>query len=207
MRRPCMLRSPRSLFAQAIFAPFCGLTMRVRCGAMLSDDDIGSSLEEPEAALAVGAEHRHAYLQCPWPRFGMRCLTHVPVPISLVDQFGPMYVCFLPEQDQDMAESPTSQDARSERTSTARSGPCACVYRVEAQRRGTLHVHSLAWQLPSLDVSDSGPSAFATKEDSSASSAALRDYVSGYCSMRDPGNCGGGEVTGAQKITQEEDSA
>ena len=75
MRRPCMLRSPRSLFAQAIFAPFCGLTMRVRCGAMLSDDDIGSSLEEPEAALAVGAEHRHAYLQCPWPRFGMRCLT------------------------------------------------------------------------------------------------------------------------------------
>ena len=49
----------------------------------------------------------------------MRCLTQVPVPISLVDQFGPMYVCFLPEQD--MAESLTSQDARSERTSTARS--------------------------------------------------------------------------------------
>ena len=70
--------------------------MRVRCGAMLSDDDIGSSLEEPEAARAIGAEHRHAYLQCPWPRFGMRCLTRVPVPISLVDQFGPMYVCFSP---------------------------------------------------------------------------------------------------------------
>ena len=49
----------------------------------------------------------------------MRCLTHVPVPTSLVDQFGPMYVCLLPEQD--MVESPTSQDARSERTSTARS--------------------------------------------------------------------------------------
>ena len=203
MRRPFVLRSPRSLFARAIFAPFCGLTMRVRCGAMLSDDDIGCSLEEPEAALAVCAEHRHMYLQCPWPRFGMRCLTQVPVPISLVDQFGPMYVRFLPAQD--MADSPTSQD--SERTSTARSGPCVCVYRVEAQRRGTLHVHSLAWQLPSLDVSDSGPSALAADEYSSASSASLRDYVSGYCCMRDPGNRGGGEVTGAQKITQEEDLA
>ena len=137
----------------------------------------------------------------------MPCLTQVPVPISLVDQFGPMYVCFLPEQDQDMAESPTSQDARSERTSTAKSGPCACVYRVEAQRRGTLHEHSLAWRLPSSDVNDSGPSAFATNEDSSESSAALRDYVSSYCSMRDAGNRGGGEVIGAQNITQEEDSA
>ena len=134
----------------------------------------------------------------------MRCLTQIPVPISLVDQFGPMYVCFLPEQD--TAESPT-QDARSERTSTARSGPCAFVHRVEAQRRGTLHVHSLAWQPPTLDVNDSGLLALATNEDFSASTAVLRDYVSGYCCMRDPGNRGGGEVTGAQKITQEEDSA
>ena len=206
VRRPFMLRSPRSLFVRASIAPFCGLTMRARCGAMLSDDDIGSSLEEPEAALAVGAEHRHAYLQCPWPRFGMPCLTQVPVPISLVDQFGPMYVCFLPEQD--TAESPPSQDACSERTSTATSGPRAFVHRVEAQRRGSLHAHSLAWQLPSLDVSDPGPSALANDDEHSlASSASLRDYVSGYCSMRDPRNRGGGGVTGAQKITQEEDLA
>ena len=136
----------------------------------------------------------------------MRCLTQIPVPISLVDQFGPMYVCLLPEQD--MAESPTSHDARSERTSTAMSGPRVFVYRVEAQRRGSLHVHSLVWQLPTLDVGDSGPPALAADDDhSSASSASLRDYVSGYCCMRDPGIRGGGEVTGAQKITQEEDLA
>ena len=85
---------------------------------------------------------------------------------------------------------------------------CVLVCRVEAQRRGTLHVHSLAWQLPTLDVSDPGPPALAADEHSSASSASLRDYVSGYCSsMRDPGNRGGGEVTGAQKITHEEDLA
>ena len=207
MRRPFMLRSPRSLFVRAILAPLCGLTLRVRCGAMLSDDDISSSLEEPEAALAVCAEHRHAYLQCPWPRFGMRCLIQVPVPISLVDQFGPMYVCFLPEQD--MAESPTSQFARSERISMERSGPRAFVDRVEAQERGTVHLHSLVWQspLPSVDVGDFAPSALATNEHSAASSAALLDYVSGYCCMRDPGNRGGGEVTGVQEITQEEDLA
>ena len=135
----------------------------------------------------------------------MPCLTQVPMPTSLVPQFGPMYVCFLSEQG--MAELPTSQDASSGRTSTAMSGTRAFVHRVEAQGRGTLHLHSLAWQLPSLDVSDSGPSALATNEHSLASSASLRDYVSGYCSMREPSNRGGGGVTGAQKITQEEDLA
>ena len=178
--------------------------MRVRYGAMPSDN-IGSSLGEPEATLAICAAHRHVYLHCPWPRFGLPCLTQVPMPTSLVPQFGPMYVCFLPEHD--TAESPTSQDACSERTSTAMSGPRAFVHRVEAQRRGSLHAHSLAWQLPSLDVSDSGPPALAADEHSSTSSAMLRDYVSGYCSMRDPGNRGDGGVAGAQNITQEEDLA
>ena len=200
MRRPfCCARL--GLFLLELLRPFLWLDGALPCGAMLSDDDIDSSLEEPEAAVAICAEHRHMYQQCPWPRFGMRCLTQVPVRISLVDQLGPMYVCFLPEQD--MAESPTSQD--SERTSTATSGPCACAYRVEAQRRGTLHVHSLLWQLPSLDDSDSAPSALAADEYSSASSASLRDYVSGYCCMRDPGNPGGEGAAGAQKITHEED--
>ena len=177
---------------------FCGGMMRVRCGAM-SSDDIAPSLEEPEVALAARAEHRHAYLHCPWPRVGLPCLTQVPMPEWLVPQYGPMYVCFVPEQD--VAESPTSQDGRSERTSTDR---------VEAQGRGTVHVHSLTWQLPSVDVSDPAPSALATTasdDHSSASSASLRDYVSGYCCMRDPGNRGGGEVTGVQEITREEDLA
>jgi hypothetical protein len=73
------------------------------------------------------------------------------------------------------------------------------VGRVEAQEQGTLHLHSSAWKLPSMDVS-----ARANASDSSASSA-LRDYASGYCCMRDPGHRGVGGATGAQKFTQEED--
>ena len=188
--------SPRSDCGAPVF---CGGMMRFRCGAMPSGD-IAPFVEEPEVALAACASHRHAYLHCPWPRVGLPCLTQVPMPEWVVPQYGPMYVCFLPEQD--MAESPTSQD--SERTSTAMSGPCACVYRVEAQRRGTLHVHSLAWQLPTLDVGDSGPPALAADGHSSASSASLRDYVSGYCSMRDPRYRRGEGATRALKITQED---
>ena len=61
------------------------------------------------------------------------------------------------------------------------------VVRVEAQQRGAVHLHSLAWKLPSVDVSDSASSARATNgSDSPASSASLRDYVSGYCCMGDP---------------------
>ena len=67
--------------------------------------------------------------------------------------------------------------------------------RVESQRSGTLHLHTLLWKLPSLDVSTR-----ANASDSSASSA-LRDYVSGYC-MRDPGHRG--VTTGAQTTTQED---
>ena len=79
---------------------------------------------------------------------------------------------------------------------------------VEHQQRGAAHLHSLLWAPPpSVEDSDSGPSALATNEHSSASSASLRDYVSGYCSTREPMNRGGGGVTGAQKITQEEDLA
>ena len=180
--------------------------MRVRCGAMPSGD-ITPSLEEPEVALAACAKHRYAYLHCPWPTFGMPCLTQVPMPEWRFPLYGPMYVCFPPEQD--MAESPTSQDGRSERTLTARSGPRAFGDRVEAQERGTVHLHSLVWQapLPSVHVSDSAPSARATDEHSPATSASLRDYVSGYCSMPGPRNRGGGGATGAQKITQEEDLA
>ena len=179
--------------------------MRVRCCAKPSDD-IAPSLEEPGVALAARAEHRHAYLHCPWPRVGLPCLTQVPVPEWLVPQYGPMYVCFVPEQD--VAESPTSQDGRSERTLAATNGPRAFGDRVEAQGRGTLHVHSLVWQLPSVDVSDPAPAAVATNDEhSSASSASLCDYVSGYCSMRDPRYRRGEGATGALKITQEEDSA
>ena len=85
------------------------------------------------------------------------------------------------------------------------------VARDEAQQRGTAHLHSSVWQLPSVDVSVSAPSARATNgsddEHSSASSASLLDYVSGYGCTRDPGNCGRGVATGRQKITQEEDLA
>ena len=75
------------------------------------------------------------------------------------------------------------------------------VGRGEAQRRGTIHLHSLVWKLPSVDVSDSATSARANGSESS------RDYVSGYCCMCDPGRRGGGGAPGAQKIPQEEDLA
>ena len=82
------------------------------------------------------------------------------------------------------------------------------VVRVEAQRRGTVHFHNSAWKLPSVDVSDPASSARATNgSDSLASSASLRDYVSGYCSTPGPRTRGGGGAPGAQKITQGEDLA
>ena len=65
--------------------------------------------------------------------------------------------------------------------------------RVESQQPGTLHLHTLLF--PSLDVSTRA------NADSSATSS-LRDYVSGYCCIRDPGHRG--VASGAQATTQED---